>query len=290
MKSNPFRFGYLYRAQRLISDVNQYGVSERELVRPNEVWSGMSASSLLQYCIDSGWICRNQQGGLSISNSGANVLRAPNMKKGLVIQIEDLIRMHNPAWLKLSIYGVGRVANHVSLDTHQCLKEAGLLNIEDFDTISWWDAQAELVRTNHGAKLTEIGRKGEVLSIEFETKRTGQSPRWIAVEDSSAGYDVLSVVSNSDDSPLLIEVKTSTQPWDAAICTITRNEWEVLRTAEAAKVHLWLLRGKGPALCAQIDIATFEQHVPIDQGGGMWRQTKISFNALCDAPSPCTDE
>lgn len=66
-------------------------------------------------------------------------------------------------------------------------------------------------------------------------------PKWIAIESSSDGYDVLSRMSASDNRRMTIEVKASEQDTEFASFHLTRNEWETAIGSVAHRFHLWAL-------------------------------------------------
>lgn len=149
----------------------------------------------------------------------------------------------------------------------------------DDKVVSWWDDLACRYRAAQAEVYVEIGRQGEKLTVKFETHRTQKTPHWIALEYSNAGYDVVSCLSSVNPKRLVIEVKTSIQPWDRADFYISRAEWDVLKFEDHAVIHLWSLY-TNPPLHSSVPLASVQPHIPADSGRGYWHRCRIPFEAF----------
>ncbi len=129
----------------------------------------------------------------------------------------------------------------------------------------------------HDVYLNETGRDGERLTLEFEKRRTGRSPRWIALDSNLDGYDVLSSVGPKDASALCIEVKASRS--SAGEFYLTRHEWDMAQTFETYTIHLWELRANVRRL-AVVDLAMMATQIPVDCGSGRWDCVRVPFSSF----------
>lgn len=116
--------------------------------------------------------------------------------------------------------------------------------------------------------------------MSYERDRTRVDPKWVALDNNADGYDVLSVVSDSDLSALSIEVKTTTMQSGGAF-HVTANEWQRAVEAEAHLFYLWRLNASREA--GQLSVVTVEglaAHVPQNQGLGTWESVEVPFSAF----------
>lgn len=192
-----------------------------------------------------------------------------------------------PTWAKLITLGRLRFIQGLKgeefRDVQSLFRQAGLLETppEQVD-IEWWDHVSALVRLEGDKKKLERGREAEKLTLEREREilqKQGieKQPVWIAIEDNTAGYDVLSYTKGKFGVlNKLIEVKsTSVFP---PIFYITRNEWnQALEVGESYFFHIWDMNVSPPILHER---SSFEiiSHIPIDCGKGKWQVAIIPVN------------
>src|SRR5690606_36504019 len=119
----------------------------------------------------------------------------------------------------------------------------------------------------------------EELSLEHERKRLrtngiDREPKWMAIEDNTVGYDILSyelgpvALKNK-----LIEVKSTIA--SPLRFYITRNEWQHdQEVGDAYCFHIWNLQPTPPVLYVKLasDIAP---HIPDDNENGKWTVAEI---------------
>lgn len=194
--------------------------------------------------------------------------------------IEGIIENFNPLWVRLAPGGREHVLRAVSTNGVQCFRSAGLLDAPpDKATSQWWDSLAAKIRGERDAQLLEQGREAERLSFEFETHRVRslgitKEPRWVAIEDNDAGFDILSYDA-TDLDPLnrLIEVKSSTHQPPRII--VTRGEWKAACDYGASYVfHIWSFPDKK---LIERTAAALAPHIPSDNGRGEWLRTEIEI-------------
>jgi len=144
--------------------------------------------------------------------------------------------------------------------------------------VQWWDELGGLARGFRSAGAMAVGRKGERLTLAYETQRTGSEAIWQSIETSFSGYDVLSVVSDVDATPMQVEVKASELRLKDAFAHISANEWESAQSARAHQFHLWHV-GSPPQL-AVVDVGQMSGHIPSDQGDGRWESVRVPYRAF----------
>lgn len=201
---------------------------------------------------------------------------AGGLRAGLAI----LIEAHRPWWCRLFPYGRQRLATALTQDELQTFRSAGLLEeIPPVDVVEWWDAFSSMMRAAEDKNLTAQGRHGERLSLQYERKRLAalglsEEPKWIALEDNSAGYDIQSYEQTEYGlRNLLIEVKSSQRSPPRMI--LTRGEWEAAaKFSRSYTFHLWQLPSEGLTVMTVADIA---RHIPDDRGNGQWTEIEIQF-------------
>ena len=190
--------------------------------------------------------------------------------------IEAVIHSKSPFWTRLAPSGRRHVVQAVGVNGAQCLRAAGLMD-ESPRATAWWDGLSRAHRGNRDERLLMQGRVGERLSLAYETTRLQQegiikSPQWIAIEDNTVGYDILSysLVSGKEQS-LLIEVKTSSG--GSPRMFLSRNEWKAAdQFGDAFEFHHWQIDQE------KLTIFSVEQirpHIPVNGGRGSWEVVEI---------------
>lgn len=227
------------------------------------------------------WLDVTPDGLLAATPLGERVLAEGDPRRQLRLLVLDHVQAENPSWLHLAPAGRRDTLLHAPPGVRQVLVEAGLAYGDEEDVVAFWDSLAARARGARDAVLSEIGRQGERLTIERETTRTGRAPKWIALDSSSDGYDVLSTVSTADARRLTIEVKASERGISRATFHLTRNEWEMAGESLHHAFHLWDISGGRPKL-AVITVAGAASHVPVDSGGGSWESVSVPFSAFAE--------
>ena len=218
------------------------------------------------------WVHFDDDGHLHLTDRGRRILDSRNPVVALRLQMMDFIELVRPTWASLIPRGRLETLSYLPEDTRQCFNEAQLSDGYDEDIVSFWDHAANISRGCSDDVLLQIGREGERLSIAYETKRTGKAPEWKAIDSNAAGYDLLSIVSREDPTPLKIEVKAAKRV-DERGFFLTRREWSTALGFGKYVLHLWLL-GSSPALVTKAP-EDLVQHIPVDNGQGAWQLVKI---------------
>jgi hypothetical protein len=193
-----------------------------------------------------------------------------------------------PAFAKLMTLGRGRFIKRIKGDHYRDIRsvfrEAKLLeDPPSGDDIAWWDTVQGRVRLNFDQERLTRARFAESLSLTHEKKELenfgiAREPVWMAIDDNTVGYDVLSYrPTEGGERNLLIEVKSTVASPLRFI--ITRNEWENAdQIGEAYLFHVWDMDKKPPIL----HVRTVEQirpHIPADKEKGKWKTAEIPIGA-----------
>ena len=193
--------------------------------------------------------------------------------------IFEWVKMTQPFWLRLVPYGREKLRGALDDDQIQCFRQAGLFDeMPDADALGWWDRLADLMRGAADAEKMRRARHAERLSLQFEFGRLkclgiSRAPRWVALEDNSLGYDILSYDFDPEGMVVtrLVEVKSRLSDE----IYITRNEWEnAAGAARQSVIHVWDLPEERLREYRVRDVAP---HIPLDQGDGAWQDVRIAL-------------
>ncbi len=228
--------------------------------------------------VDSDYSQADFETALNIHEMLAPEIDFVDPRNGLRESLAGLIRLNRPWWCKLAPYGRQRLASALSTDELQTFRSAGLMEMPPSERIiQWWDNLAGEMRAAANEHLTSQGRFAEQLSLKHEQARLEkagiyESPKWIAIEDNSAGYDILSYeVTAYGTKNRLIEVKSTQR--EATRLIISRGEWDTaLQFGEAYVFHIWKLPSEELIIKKSSEIAL---HIPQDIGDGTWREAEI---------------
>lgn len=191
-----------------------------------------------------------------------------------------LIERTKPWWVRFATFGRERLRAALTVNEVQCFEAAELFsNAPDAEIMTWWDALAQAVRADDDSSGLFQGREAEQMTIAYETQRLSllgitNLPRWVALDDNSAGYDVHSF----DQGPVepiarLIEVKSCARRPPEIF--LTRNEWETAIEREPNyRFHIWILPEKELIELKPSDVAS---HIPQDRGNGVWQIVRIGL-------------
>jgi len=277
------RVGHVYRLPELLRAISEDPTSRLWTSQSLDYWEGISLSSMVEAGQTSGLVSCSVDGVFSITASGHRVLAEQTSRTRFRRAVMELYTFTRPAWI--SLVPLGRQAVRAAVPPHdlQSLDESGLLADFDRETVAWWDALGGSIRSQQDQDRLAIGRDAERLSLGYEDWRTGTAPRWVAIESTLAGYDVLSQVSSANAATLMIEVKGSTRLLATAALILSRNEWETITSSSRAVLDAWLIMGH----CASLRRTTVEllsPLIPLDQSDGKWQTVTIPYSAL---PSSC---
>lgn len=196
-------------------------------------------------------------------------------KGGVRLFVDEVVRRIQPWWVDLAPLGRDRVRAVLRADEEQCLRQAGLLDISPDDgVVEWWDRIASDARKTADAGGMANARHAERLSLEYERQRlarlgVAKDPQWVALEDNTLGYDILSYdVTGSFVVSRLIEVKSTT----TSAIFITRNQWDRATRSHNTVFHFWKLPEEH---LVEYPAAALGPNMPQDQGKGSWQKVRL---------------
>ena len=227
-----------------------------------------------------GWTEINDAGLLVPTVRGQSIRAIPRTEERLREALLDLVDATDPPWIQGARLGRRHVLQYSPPEIAQVCREAGLATGSVPEVVAFWDLLAARARGLHDVRLNETGRQGERLTLQHEERRTGKPVHWIALDSNADGYDVLSSISDSDDTPLCIEVKASRVGLAGAFY-VTRHEWNTAQDLLHFVVHLWDLSASYSRL-AVVDIQGLAAHMPHDEGEGRWESVCIPFSPFAD--------
>ena len=225
------------------------------------------------------WVQTGQSDAVQITDRGTEALNTNPIEAKVQMLLKDFIKITKPPWAQLIPYGRRVALKYAPQEIRQVFEECYLAYGIDDDIVAFWDEVAQTFREQRNSGLVDIGRKGERLTYFYEFDRTGHHPKWLALESSYLGYDILSRISADVEDPMRIEVKTSEKRIEYAKFYLTHNEWKVTRDSVAHKFYLWNLCGDQSHL-AVLSVDDVQNHIPENSGSGKWMNVEIPFQAF----------
>lgn len=272
--------GTLYAAQDLFDDIQSRAIHKEPFLRGFRTYGTSTAKAVLNLTTKLSWVAVADSGQLVSTPSGAIAHRGSERHLRLRHQLQSAIENFKPPWAAIMAKGRCEAENTLPPTIKQCFKEARLFDCPPEEIIDWWDILAGIMREQSGREKLEIGRRGERLSLDFERERTGQHPKWMAVETNFAGYDVLSVREKKSDAQLRIEVKASTRRFRDAAFHVTKHEWATANIPHSEYIfHFWLLDQEPPVLHI-VSRENIAEHIPDNSGKGQWTGTEIPLGSV----------
>lgn len=271
--------GAVYRLPSLLRACVESGNTSEFIRMPS--WEGIGTELLVKVAQAAEYLI-DVDGHLAPTYRAEKFMSLPEGPDLLKRYLSDVIDLRRETWTSLIFRGQQSIVTTRFKNLKQCFEEAGLLD-QDVETVAWWDRQASVKRTADEQIRTETGRQAELMSVEYEERRTGRRPRWSSVGNTYSPYDLLSQVSSENSSPLLIEVKGSLREWEYAWVHLSRKEWETLSLAKNACFHIWIL-GSDQEQPVTIGPDEVRFHIPQDQAEGKWVDVKIPFSSLSERP------
>lgn len=271
--------GYFHSSLRLL----EVAKSGHNLYKPqsnyDEVFYLSPLNEILNLSIKCSWIKLIAEGKYELSERGLEILAKGTYEEMMQEQLKDFMLTTRPTWSRALYTGRHEFCRYAPANVVECFKIANLLAPDpESSIVHWWDELSSYFRSIINTELLETGRYGERLTMEYEKQRTGMKPTWQAIESNFSGYDVLSVVSSDDMTPMQIEVKSTSQRISDARFVITKNEWQQAITSIAFKFYLWSLTNV--KMLAILDISEIIPHIPENKGTGKWSLVEIPMKVF----------
>ena len=271
--------GYFHSSLRLLEAAKSGGYIYKPQSNYDEKFYLCALNDILNLSIKCNWIKIIVRDQFELSERGLEILAKSTYEERMQEQLRDFVLAHRPTWCRALYTGRHEFCRYAPTNVVECFKIANLL-VPDPDSaiVQWWDELSSIFRNINDTELLETGRCGERLTVEYEKKRTGTKPTWQSIESNFSGYDVLSVVSSDNRTPLQIEVKSTSQQISTAKIIITKNEWLHAETALAFKFYLWSLTNC--KMLAILDIDEIAPHIPENKGIGKWSLVEIPMKVF----------
>ena len=252
----------------------------QNLVSDDKIVFRNQGSKIVDNAFLNHWISINNEGRIEISRT-LNLL----IDNEVDLQREMLwlfIKLSKPSWTRKLIHGINdaRLGIH-DADTKQVFSELGLFDeYNKIEVKRWWNKVSKFCRDIKNDKLTEIGMKGELLTLQFEKTRTGIDPLHSSMESDEYGYDIKSQMSSEDNSDLFIEVKTTERPLNNARLYLTKNEvkWCMELTPNYL-IYLWQIIGNRSKLKI-ISPSDLKKHIPTNNCEGIWESMSLKYESF----------
>jgi len=271
-----FSPGVLQGGMALLEILSRRALTMPELRSAFPSLGGMPAAQVIEAGFFLRWMSVNPEGIATATPEGERIRLVEGYEQRLRQAILDYIDAAAPPWVQTASFGRKRLLSFAGNQIGQVFLEAGLVDGVDVAVIAFWDALAARARGQKDDRLNAIGRQGERLSMEYELRRTGRAPKWVAIDNNDDGYDILSVVGPNDLRRKAIEVKATTLSTRGSFF-LSRNEWERAKESSVHAFHLWVLLEHRPIL-AILDTDILSGHVATDCGEGEWKQLEIPLN------------
>lgn len=273
-----FSPGVLQGGMALLDILSRRALTMPQLQSAFPSLGGMPAAQVIEAGFYLRWMSVSSEGMAAATPEGERIRLVEGYEQRLRQAILDYIDAASPPWVQTASFGRKRLLSFAGNKIGQVFLEAGLVDGTDEAVVAFWDDLAARARGQKDDRLNAIGRQGERLSIAYERERTGQAPKWVAIDNNDDGYDILSIVSADDLRRQSIEVKASTLGLRGSFF-LTRNEWDRALGAEQHAFHVWSLASTPPAL-AVLDAEAMGGHVAADRGSGEWKSLEIPLSAF----------
>lgn len=198
--------------------------------------------------------------------------------------IFTVVLLDAPDWARLVTLGRGKFIRRLKADEFRDIRSlfaAAELMAEppSLSDVKWWDDLQTHVRLQKDLEFNERSRQAELLSLQHERAEMAKvgltlEPVWMAIEDNTAGYDVLSYRPGVF-GPInrLIEVKSTIANPPSFI--LSRGEWEKAKSfGQNFVFQIWVFAGGVPKFHEKT-VAEVEPHIPADSGKGRWKNAVV---------------
>jgi hypothetical protein len=265
-----FSISVIDGALNLVQHLNMYSNSTLE-----------EASVLLRRGPASSANCDYRRASSAIKRYGLETFTPlPNRQATIRSIVQRLTMLARPMWAVAAPFGRERCKAVMPDDAQQLLSYAGLFEMPPSqEVVEWWDQLAASFRTRNDEGMNAAGREGERLTLEHERRKLAQigiadhEPVWVAIEDNTLGYDVLSWQRDKTGAiaEMPIEVKAHSPLHPRVL--VTRNEWKAaLRFRDRYTFHVWDLKHLS---LAEYRPEAIQPHIPEDWGSGSWQVVSI---------------
>ena len=266
-----------YETLKIINIASRYKISTKRFLDIQNDFKN-DLFELIKDCIKLRLLKRTH-GLFKLSAAGARIVSLRDQSEQLREVVKLIIIKLYPSIGTLLCSGANKASIFLPDYIKQILNETNLLRTpQEFYQVYFPRPKKKYLFDDSGRK--EIGIFGEQLSLKYEKRRVHQKAIWIAKEDDGAGYDIESKVYICNNSPIFIEVKTTTRSVENANIFISRNEWETAKTKwNNYLFHIWITKQSKtkPLILRPIQL---KKHIPKERGSGKWGNVEIQITKL----------
>lgn len=271
----------IWSSHVLLKRISEYTIQTAEDIYIRGL-SPVCVDTLMDLALTCRWIARSNE-TFVLSEQGQTLVNAKEFTEQARIILSDYICYITPAWARRIPYGRQEAFIFMTKDEQACFYEAGLMDENPGEAVvGWWDQISSFLRRAEENRKTEVGRKGEQLTILYEQLRTGRQPQWISLDSNLSGYDVISQQTKENSSTLLIEVKSSEKSIATADFFVSINEWHTASNTENYRFYLWCFYG-GKKQLAVITPQQLLHYIPTNNKSGEWQTVRIPFVSFSEA-------
>jgi hypothetical protein len=257
-------------------------VLELRAARPN--YEGQAWNEIAVLLSARGMASLDFERAISLNQELQWLEHAPNSSRTTQLReiVKSVLQLSQPSWLAAIPRGLNLVRETADIDVLQVLDCCELLGDPiERAAVEWWDEFAIQIRNDAESRRVAQGRYAEQLSLQLEEATLAglglgtYTPRWVAVDDNSLGYDVLSfrLLPDGVVQEIFIEVKSTSR--GKVSFYVTRNEWRrACNAPDRYFFHVWALATETPIILTAADVAT---HIPVDSGDGSWQDVFIEL-------------
>lgn len=260
--------------------LNKYGVSSRKKLLDSAPFiQGTSTSDVLEFSELCG-LLEIHDGRVQLTKLGAKFgYQEFSLIEAKRVLLFHYIKFAKPSWSSLLTRGRMESFPLFHEDIKACFSDADLMSEPTREIVLWWDSISNIVYGQRSKLKNSVGRYGEILTLEYETQRTGKPSKWQALESNLSGYDILSVVDQYNSTPLLIEVKASQSAFVSSLAYITRHEWEIAKRSAHYVFYFWSIYN-GRHRLATLSKDDILNHIPQNTGNGHWETFSLNYSAF----------
>lgn len=202
-----------------------------------------------------------------------------NRQQQLRNTLKLLMMNLRPFWAQITYLGRERVKRLLDDDQLQCFHYADLFSSSPSEeVVDWWEEVGEFFRKIDKDKKIELGRQGEKRTIALERKRLMgwgilQEPEWIAFEDSTAGFDVLSYRKHEKMELRALKIEVKSCSYSPTHFILTRNEWDTAKSDPNNYIfQIWNFDNDS---LTEMSVEEVALHIPQNNGNGEWKELEI---------------
>lgn len=236
--------------------------------------------------IDDDLACRDFGGAIALIQSDDGLRTARTFEEVVRGYVRRGAIQPGSTWQRLGPYGIDVILEKLKddVDTVQCLRDAGLLSDSE-DALGFWDEIKIAARAELNAVKSEMGRRGEELSLAYEEREMHRlgiegKPRWISRRDETHGFDILSARMSSDRKiSHYVEAKAHRGSGEFYI---PRGEWTMAKQHPRHYVfHVWDLRSEAAPVL--LGVSELTPHMPAEPSLSVsWENVRVKL-----APDGC---